>query len=103
MGGLIRKALVSLVTQLSDPLAFGENVGVTVFEDENRSTVLFAVNYTPFDNDVHGDIEAVVRLNIPGITDALSDIPVKKGKKDGVIRELRFPVRPFGFAFITLR
>lgn len=103
VGSLIRKALVSLVTQLSEPLAFGENVGVTVFEDENQSTVLFAVNYTPFDNAVHGDIEAVVRINIPGITDALSDIPVKKGKKDGVIRELRFPVRPFGFAFITLR
>lgn len=103
VGEVIRKALSDTVTKLSNPLVFGENVGTTLFEDESGSLMLFAVNYTPFDNQEEKPIEAVVKINLPDITEVSSDILVKAAKIDGKIKELRFDILPHGFAFIKLK
>ena len=102
VGSLIREALADEVKRLSKPLVFGKNVGTTLFEDENGSTVLLAIDYSPFDNAVRGAKEAVVEINMPDINDASGDIPVKTAKVSGSIREIRFKINPHGFVFIKL-
>lgn len=101
-GTLIREALTDEVKRLSKPLVYGENIGVTLFEDKNGSTMLLAIDYSPFDNVERGEKEAAVKINLPGITGVLSDIPVKTAKKDGAVREIRFNIKPHGFSFIKL-
>lgn len=103
VGRTIRKALSDLIVRLSSPVAFGENVGITVFEDEHQNRMLLAIRYTPFDNRTHDVAEAVVTLNMDDVTEITGDLPVKAAKKDGIVREIRFPILPHGFAFIKLK
>lgn len=103
VGTLIRKALSDSLIKLSSPPVIGKNVGTTLFVDENGRRMLFAANYTPFDNRTHNTKEAIVEINMPEITSVVSDIPVMSVKKNGAVSEIRFKIQPHGFAFIELR
>lgn len=103
VGRLIRKAVSDFLTRLSSPLVQGKNVGTTLFEDEKGRRILFAANYTPFDNCTHNTKEAVVKINMPDVTDVHSDIPLSIGRKNGIVSEVRFDIKPHGFAFLELK
>ncbi len=102
VGRLLRACLEAETKRLSRPMAKGENVGVTLFRTAKGKMVLLAIDYTPFDNAERAEKQAVVRLELPQITRAVSDEKLWIGKKNGVIRELRFAIRPHGFVFIEL-
>ncbi|MBR3942297.1 MAG: hypothetical protein IKJ55_02980, partial [Clostridia bacterium] len=102
VGKLIRKTIMRLLRELSTPLALGENVGVTLFETEDNRKMLLAMDYTPFDNKEHSTKEAIVKINMDGITDAKSDRELFVGKKDGIVKELRFNIREHESVFIEL-
>lgn len=102
VGRLIRTAIKNIVKKLSSPTAIGENVGITVFNDENRNRMLLAIDYTPFDNCEHSSKEAVVQLKMTDVCDASGDIPIKAAKVEGTVRELRFDIPVHGFAFVKL-
>lgn len=102
VGRLIREALKERIVRISSPLVKGRNVGVTLFEDEAGRTMLLAIDYSSFDNTPKESKEAVVEMNLPGIRGAKSDAELFVGKKDGEVRELRFPILPHGFVFVEL-
>ena len=87
---------------LSNLLALGENVGVTLFETEDNRKMLLAMDYTPFDNKEHSGKEAIVKINMGGVSDAKSDRELFVGKKDGIVKELRFNIREHESVFIVL-
>ncbi len=64
--------------------------------------MLTAINYTPHDNKERVNTEAKIKLNIPGITKAKSDRKLFCGRKSGILRELRFEVKPYETVFIEL-
>lgn len=103
VGKLIKQALKDIFTNMSAPLAFGKNVGITLFEDEHKNTMLLAINYTPFDNCTHDITEAVVEININDVTEVSSDVSTKTACLNNAIKELRFDIQPHGFAFIKLK
>ncbi len=102
VGKLIREALKEQMVRLSAPLVKGGNVGVTLFESEAGKTMLLAIDYSSYDNAPKTEKEAVVEVNMPGISNAKSDIELFVGRKDGEVRELRFPIRSHGFVFVEL-
>lgn len=102
VGDLIRKAITENIIRLSSPKAFGENVGITLFEDEHGNRMLLAINYTPFDNREHGVKEAIVKINTDDVTQISSEIDVRAAKVDGKVKELRFDILPHGYAFVKL-
>ncbi len=102
VGALLRKALKHLLRAVSNPLAVGENVGVTLFETQDNRKMLLAMDYTPFDNKEHPLKEAVIRINMDGVTDVKSDRELFVGKKDGFIREIRFNIKEHESVFIEL-
>ena len=102
VGRLVRKALKSLVREMSKPLALGENVGVTLFETEDNRKMLLAIDYTPFDNKEHPTKEAVVQVNMDGVTDVKCDRDVFVGKENGFVKELRFNILEHESVFIEL-
>lgn len=99
---LTRRVIIDEVRRLSSPTVFGENVGVTLYEDEEGNTVLFAVDYSPFDNKPHSEHEAIVRIELHDVTSVKSYIDVRCARIDGCVREMRFDIEPHGYAFITL-
>lgn len=101
-GENIRKALKDTVASLSSPLAFGDNVGVTLFETSDGRRMLLAIDYTPFDNVKHNMREAVIKLNMDDACGASADIPLKTVFANGRLCEIRFEIKPHGFAFIEL-
>ncbi len=104
IGELLRRAVRDMLCKLSQPLAKGENVGVTLFNTEDGRKELLAINYTPYDNHEFELIgrQAVVRFNMPNLTDVKSDRPVFVGKKDGIVKEIRFDMKAYESAFIEL-
>ena len=113
VGKLIRKALGDIISNLSTPVAKGENVGVTVFEAEKGHKELMVINYEPHDNREHfskeavvsfsiPDKEAVITLNMDGLADAECDKELFICKKDGIVREIRLTMKPHETAFIKL-
>lgn len=101
-GKLLRNLFKSILSNLSTPLVYGKNVGVTLFEDQNGKTMLLAIDYTPFDNREHQEKEAIVAVSLPNVTDAMCDRPLFVGKKNGLVKELRFDIRPHESVFIEL-
>ncbi len=102
VGILAREAIQSEVSRLSSNLAKGENIGITLFETEKGQKVLLAIDYTPFDNRQSEIREAVVKLNMEDIVDIKSAKKVLCGRKNGVIKELRFKVKKHESVFIEL-
>lgn len=102
VGNLLRKTLKGLMRELSKPLALGENVGTTLFETQDGRKMLLAMDYTPFDNKEHSGKEAIVKINMAGVSDAKSDRELFIGKKDGIVKELRFNIREHESVFIEL-
>ncbi|MBR6729087.1 MAG: hypothetical protein IKL80_02905, partial [Clostridia bacterium] len=102
VGHLVRTALQDVLTKLSNPLAVGENVGVTLFETQEGKNVLLAIDYTPFDNKEHGVKEAVIRLHMDTVTGVSCNREIFTGKKDGKIREIRFNILPHESVFVEL-
>lgn len=102
VGSLIKKALKQLMREVSNPLALGENVGVTLFETEDERQMLLAIDYTPFDNRDSKTKEAVIRLDMEGITDVKSESDIFVGRKAGVVKELRFKISEHESIFIEL-
>ncbi len=103
VGELVRRMLKEELIRLSSPLAHGENAGVTLFETAKGGTALLAIDYTPFDNRAHGVKQAVIKLNLPGVTGVQCDKPVFVGKKDGIVREVRFDMLPHESVFLDLQ
>ena len=102
IGKLIKKALSDVVKNLSSPLAKGENVGVTLFEAEAGHTELMAINYVPQDNRTYDIKEAVIRFNMDNLTDVKCDRELFVCKENGIVKEIRFDIKPFESAFVTL-
>lgn len=101
---LTRHVITDTVRKLSSPTVLGENVGVTLYEDENGDTILFAVDYTPFDNMPHSEHEAIVRIELDHVLSAESScVDVKCARINGYVREIRFDIKPHGYVFITLQ
>lgn len=102
VGSLIRKALCDVLHELSEPLAQGDNVGVTLFKTQKGQCMLLAIDYTPFDNREHENKEAVVRFNMDRLRDVRCNREIFLGKKDGVVREIRFDILPHESVFAEL-
>ena len=103
VGRQVRRMLRDALLALSRPLALGEPpVAVTLFETLDGRRELLVIDYTPFDNREHGVHPAVVRLDMPGVTGAHSERPLWIGRKDGIVRELRFHIAPRESVFIEL-
>lgn len=101
-GKLLRNILMNVLRDLSSPLAQGKNVGVTLFETQSGKTELLAIDYTPFDNQEHGDKEAVIQISLPNVVDAKCDREIFVGKKNGCVKELRFYIKPHESVFVEL-
>lgn len=102
IGRLLRKALKALSRELSAPLVLGENVGTTLFETEDGRCMLLAIDYSPFDNTDPGLKEAVIKINMNGITDVKSEREILKGRKGEEIKEIRFDIKPHESVFTEL-
>ncbi len=102
VGTLIRNALKDIIRTLSRPLVYSDNMGLSLFETESGKTTILAIDYTPFDNTEKGVKQAVVNVNMDDVIDAKSNSEIMIGKKDGVVKELRFDIKPHGFVFIDL-
>ncbi|MBR5157775.1 MAG: hypothetical protein IKW59_08425 [Clostridia bacterium] len=102
VGKLIKKVLSDVVKNLSSPLAEGVNVGITLFEAEAGHTELMAINYVPQDNRTYGIKEAVIRFNMDNLTDVKCDRELFVCKENGIVKEIRFDIKPFESVFITL-
>lgn len=99
---LTRQVIIDEVRGLSSPMVLGENVGVTLYEDVQGNTVLFAVDYSPYDNKTHSEHEAIVRIELDDILSAKGCANVKCARVGGYVREIRFDIQPHGYAFIAL-
>ena len=100
VGEGIRSVLADGLKKLSGAFVRGENVGVTLFETKKGEMMLLAVDYTPYDNAPKGEREAVVHVEMDGVTDVLCDREIFVGKKNGEVRELRFNMRPHDHLFV---
>lgn len=103
VGDLIRDALKNAMKDISKPLALGENVGVTLFQTEDERLELLAIDYTPFDNKTHDEKEAVIHLNIDTVKDVKCEREILVGRKNGVVREIRFKILPHEAVFVELK
>lgn len=103
VGQSVRTALCDMLTALSRPPAQGDNVGVTLFESEKGKCMLLAIDYTPFDNREHTEKEAVIHFNMDRLTNVTCGRNVFVGKKDGVVREIRFEILPHESVFVELQ
>lgn len=113
IGELIRRALSDIITDLSKPLARGENVGITLFEAQAGHRELVAINYLPHDNHEQYTPDATVKFNfkpqsaiigfdMPDLLDVQSDKELFICKENGIIKEIRFDIKPHETAFIKL-
>ena len=103
VGANIRKVLQDEISRLSRPLVQGENVGVTLYETIYGRTEVLAIDYRPFDNQESVEREAVVKLNLDGVTDVRCKKELFIGKKHGMIREVRFLVKAHEAVFLELK
>ena len=102
-GALITEVLTDLIRLLSKPLAIGENIGITLFENVSGETVLLAIDYSPFDNSGKKETQASIKLYMDDVTDAVSDQNIWVAKKDGIVKEIRFNIGVHGSVFIKLK
>lgn len=113
IGKIIRKALGDIILKLSNPLVYGENVGVTAFETENSNKTVMVINYVEHDNREevtkeakvifnHPTKEAIVKFNIEGLIAVESKKELSVCKNDGIVKEVRFDIKPHETAFIRL-
>ena len=102
VGDLIREVLEDSIRMLSNPLALGKNVGVTLFRTEDERLVLLAIDYTPYDNKNHDEKEAVININLDNIKDVKCERDVFVGRKNGSVREIRFKIKPRESVFVEL-
>ncbi len=102
VGQLVRQMLWEEMRRLSTPLVLGENVGTTLFETETGKTELLAIDYTPFDNREQTVRQAVVKLNLPWVTEVRCDRDIFVGKENGIVKELRFDILPHESVFVDL-
>lgn len=113
IGKVIRKALADIITTLSNPVAKGENVGITVFETEKGHKELMVINYVDHDNGEsftkeakvifnYPDKEAVIKFNMDNLIDVQSEKSLSVCKTDGIVKEVRFDIKPHETAFIKL-
>ncbi len=102
IGRLVKQALTDGMRKLSSPLALGQNVGITLFHTQDGRKELLAINYTPFDNKEHGVEQAVITFDMEGLKEVKSDREVFVGKKQGIVKEIRFDMMPYESAFVEL-
>lgn len=102
IGHLLRQSLIAAIRSLSAPLALGENVGVTLFQTHDNRNMLLAIDYTPFDNVERKPKEAVIKLNIETCKEVKCDRQIFVGKKDGIVKELRFSIKEHESVFVEL-
>ena len=102
LGHLLRQSLIAAIRSLSAPLALGENVGVTLFQTHDNRNMLLAIDYTPFDNVERKPKEAVIKLNIETCKEVKCDRQIFVGKKDGIVKELRFSIKEHESVFVEL-
>ena len=113
IGKVIRKALADIISALSNPVTKGENVGVTVFETEKGHKELMVINYVDHDNGEsftkeakvifnYPDKEAVIKFNMDNLIAVESEKELSVCKTDGIVKEVRFDIKPHETAFIKL-
>lgn len=102
IGRLLRTALRDGVRELSSPLALGENVGVTLFRTHDNRNMLLVMDYTPFDNVDRSTKEAIIKLNIDTCRDVKTEREIFVGKKNGIVKELRFDIKAHESVFVEL-
>ncbi len=102
VGRLIRQALQDEIRRLSRPLALGKGVGITLYETEDGRVEVLAIDYAPYDNQERTQREASVRLYIGDVADVESEKPLFVGRKEGIVQEIRFSVKPHESVFLEL-
>jgi len=94
VSSLLRKTVKKALKDISSPVVYGENVGVTLFESQKGNKHLLCIDYSKYLNTETDTKTAIVKLNID-VKDIMCDRPVTKVKnKDGYITEIRFDIRP---------
>lgn len=100
---LIKHVLESILSNLTNQYAIGENVGITLFETEKKQTVLMAIDYSRFDNSSKGEKTAVVSIDMNEVKDVKSDREIICVRdKAGNLCELRFKILPYETVFVEL-
>ncbi|MBR1970732.1 MAG: hypothetical protein IKA17_10320 [Clostridia bacterium] len=99
---LLRDVLKRELVNASEPLAIGQNTGITLFESENGNTHLLCIDYSEYDNRNIREREAVVKLDLP-----VAEISSERDfgavrNKDGLIEEIRFKIYPHEAVMFTL-
>lgn len=93
----------NMLKELSKPLCYGEDCGLSAFYDEKGDKVLVLFDYSEFsfEEEIESK-ERTVCLNIP-VKEISSDVPcVKMRNKDGVIKKIKVNLRPHETAVIKL-
>lgn len=102
VSSLLRKTVKKALKDISSPVVYGENVGVTLFESQKGNKHLLCIDYSKYLNTETDTKIAIVKLNID-VKDVMCDRPVTKVKnKDGYITEIRFDIRPHESVMFTL-
>lgn len=99
---LMEKAVCNAISDLSNPLVRGENVGVTLFESQKGTKHLLCIDYSKYLNAETDKNTAIVKFDMP-IKDISVDRNITKVRdKDGYIREIRFDMRVHEAVMFTL-
>ncbi|MBO4896811.1 MAG: hypothetical protein J5590_00755 [Clostridia bacterium] len=90
---LLRDTFINVLRDISSPIAVGENVGVTMFEDKKGEKHMLCIDYSPYDNNPKKVKTAVVKLNAK-----IKEISCDRRHytiydENGYVSELRFPIR----------
>lgn len=100
---LMRKVVTKTLRDISEPLAVGENVGITLFEDVNGKTNMLCIDYSEYTNDAKDNKLAVVRLNI-NVKEINADREFCSVRdSDGYIREIRFNIKVHESVMFTIK
>lgn len=102
IGKLIKEAVIDVLTEISMPLIKGENVGTTLFETTDGRKMILAIDYSKFDNIEKSEKEATIKINMENVGNVKSEEDISICKIDGKVKEIRFNIKPHGFAFIEL-
>ncbi len=99
---LLKKVLTKEILNISSPLAYGENTGVTLFESERGNTQLLCIDYSPYDNRNIIQNRAKVYFDMP-----ISEIHstrdfVSVRDKNGYIKEISFDIKQHEAVMFTL-
>lgn len=99
---LMEKAVCNAISDLSNPLVRGENVGVTLFESQKGTKHLLCIDYSKYLNVETDKNTAIVKFDI-SIKDISANRDVTKVRdKDGYITEIRFDIRPHEAVMFTV-